>query len=65
MLYSPLPSELPLISKVFDFNPDDPTYKDWLIDIQSYKRIIGMFDKNSVSKSNDFEVIDTSDYGKW
>lgn len=59
-----LPSVLPLISKVYDFNPDDPAYKDWLIDIQSYKRIIGLLDENLKEiKPDDFEITE-ADYGK-
>lgn len=33
--------ELPVIAKVYDFNPDDPGHEHYLIDIQTYKRIIG------------------------
>ncbi|CAI2364960.1 unnamed protein product [Moneuplotes crassus] len=32
---------LPLISKIYDFNPDFPSYEKCLLDIETYKKIIG------------------------
>jgi len=39
------PFELPLICKVYDFNPDFPGFGDWLLDIASYKEISGYNEK--------------------
>ena len=57
--------ELPVITKVYDFNPDDPSAENWLIDIQTYKRIIGLIEKQKPNNetSENFNNYD-SDYGK-
>lgn len=66
-----IPLELPVISKVYDFNPDDPASDNWFIDIQTYKRIIGLLDhsknntnNNSKETRENFNDYDT-DYGKF
>lgn len=59
------PFELPIITKVYDFNPDYPSLQNCLLDIESYKRIIGAFEKGKTpqASSSNFNGYD-SDYGK-
>lgn len=59
------PLELPIITKVYDFNPDYPSLQNCLLDVESYRRIIGMFDKDKTPQATftNFHGYD-SDYGK-
>ncbi len=50
------PLELPVISKVYDFKPDDPFNDNCFIDIQTYKRIIGLLENPKISNNKNPKV---------
>lgn len=61
------PNLLPLISKIYDFNPDFPGFDDWLVDVESYKKIIGFYEKlkekSKLKETSKLEHGYTTDYG--
>ncbi|CAI2384472.1 unnamed protein product [Moneuplotes crassus] len=44
-------NSLPLISKIYDFNPDEPTYSKCLLDVETYNKIVGRVPRSRISPS--------------
>lgn len=53
---------LPLISKIYDFNPDHPSYEKCLLDPEDYRKIIGRIKEAQQSTPHKY-VVNQPDYG--